>query len=181
MNRTKTIIGLAMLSLAFTVTAQTEPAPAPAPIVENSILSFLSSSNAFVASYAIADVSKKDFGAGIALGYKLTDYLATVMRWDYIEQRLWKPSISLQLQTTFKLFGGTIDATPLIYDGIATPLTGKGSFSPINIAGVGLAVGFPKSWHKSFLVPHGAFGTIEHWSGSGENSTQFRIGSYWNF
>lgn len=159
-----------------TVTNSVTP-PSTAPFLSSPIVDFLSHSNLMMAIYPIYDSKTHNFGGGIGFGYKLSDFLVTTLRFDEINGRIWSPSASIQLQLPIHVLG-KFDVIPLVYDGIATPLTGKNSFDPINIAGVGGAIEFHSThWY----VPAGIIADYERWTGGGMNDNQFRIGPFWKF
>lgn len=143
------------------------------------IVDFLSRSNLIVATYGIIDSTSKTGGGGIGLGYKLSDFVVPTLRFDYIGGRIWQPSGSLQLQVPVTI-AGKFTVIPFIFEGIATPLTGKGNknFDPVNIAGIGAALQLP---HSHWYNPAGVIGDFERWTGAGWNNNQIRAGVYWKF
>src|SRR5882757_3770262 len=79
-------------------------------------------SNFMFAVYGIAGVDFKKFGGGVAIAYKITDFVAPVARLDYYDGNLWMPSGSLQLQVPLKF--GSVKIIPFGFSGIATPVGG---------------------------------------------------------
>lgn len=150
------------------------------PFISSPIYDFLQKSNLIVATYGIVDTTSKHVGGGVALAYKLSEFIVPTIRMDAIDGKIWQPQMNLQIQAPVTLFG-KLTFIPFVFDGIATPVMGKGAqnFQPINIAGVGAAVQFPKS--DKWYVPSGAVGDFERWTGAGWNNNQIRAGVYWKF
>lgn len=169
---------LASLLLAGTLFAQsTNVSP---PILSSPIVDFLSRSNLIGAVYGIYDQTSHKGGGGVALAYKMNEFVVPTLRIDYINSTIWNPSISLQLQVPITILGKW-RAIPFAFDGLATVVSGKGkrNLEAENIAGVGLAIGFKSD--TSFYVPKGIVFDYERWTGSGFNDNQFRGGVYWKF
>lgn len=172
----------AALFIAFALTipvrAQVDT-NAPPPILSSPLVDFLSRSNLVVAPYFMYDTTSSKGGGGIALAYKLSDFIVPVFRVDGFEGTLWNMSASLQLQVPIHVLG-KFDATPFVFDGIATPFAGKGrnNLEPENIAGIGAAIGFHSSnpW-----IPKGIVADYERWTGAGFNDNQIRLGAFWKF
>ena len=164
------LIGLSLTTLSLpaqTVSTNT-------PVVDSPVFQFLasSSSNWFVAPYGIATTKASKYGGGLAIGYKLSDYVAPVMRLDYLDGTLWMPSASLQLQVPFTLFG-KVTTIPFTFAGIATPIAGAGTLngSAVGIYGAGAA--FRLTTKFDFV------GDIEKWSSF--PGQQIRFGVLYKF
>lgn len=144
------------------------------PIVDSPIFQFLSqsSTNWFVAPYGIATTTGNKYGAGIAVGYKLSDYVAPVMRLDDIDGTLWMPSASLQLQVPIIIMG-KVTVIPFSFAGIATPLAGAGNLngSAVGIFGAGAAFRLSSRFD--------VVGDVEKWSNF--PGQQIRFGFLYKF
>lgn len=175
MKKSVAVIGLVMVS-AFLGLAQTETntnAPVANPIVDSPIFGFLSQgTNWMIAPYGIANTTAGKYGGGVALAYKLSDFVAPMMRVDYYDGTIWMPSASLQLQAPITLFG-KVTVIPFAFSGIGTPLAGKGkdNGSAVGIFGAGLAA---RVSTKFDLVAD-----VEKWSGF--NGQQIRFGVLYKF
>jgi hypothetical protein len=157
------------------VVSVTNPPALSGPIVDAVQFISASSSNWFTVPYAIVSSDENKLGAGVAVGYKVNDFLAPVLRLDYFDGQVWMPSLSMQLQAPIKLFG-RLTAIPFAFAGVATPLSGKGNNNGTaqSILGGGLAVrldAFGSAWfwqHTDLVLD------VESWSGfSGQ---QIRVG-----
>lgn len=169
----KRYLSLLILAVGLNVMGQS------APILSSPIVDFLSRSNLIVATYGIYGTTSHEGGVGLGLGYKLSEFVVPTLRFDYIAGRIWQPSASLQLQVPVTI-AGRITVTPFIFEGIATPLTGKkgANFDPVNIAGLGAAFKLPAfRWY----TPSGLIWDYERWTGAGWNDNQIRFGAYWKF
>lgn len=168
----KLILLLAVSAVALTGKSQ---------ILSSPVWDYLQKSNVVVATYGIYGMKSHDYGVGIGVGYKLSEFVVPTIRFDYIGGRIWQPSASLQLQTPVQLFNKSITAIPFVFDGIATPITGKkdANFDPVNIAGLGVAIQFKQG--TAFYIPKGVIADYERWTGAGWNDNQVRAGMYWKF
>lgn len=97
-------------------------------------------SNFMFAAYGIASVDFDKFGGGVAVAYKVSDFVVPTVRLDYYDGNLWMPSGSLQLQVPLKF--GSVKVVPFGFTGIATPVAGHlvASGTAIGIFGMGAAV-----------------------------------------
>lgn len=141
------------------------------PVV--TVLDFLSQgSNWITVAYGTMNDKATKFGGGVAIGYKVSDFVAPTLRLDYYDGRVFMPSASLQLQVPFKLLG-KLTVIPFAISGIATPLTGKGGSdgSAVGIFGAGVAVEFTQKF--------GAIGDAEKWTGF--EGYQFRLGAFYKW
>jgi hypothetical protein len=160
-------------------------APAPAATVDSGtnspiisgpvtkLFEFLGQgSNWIVATYGIMSSDMEKFGGGVALAYKVTDFIAPVLRLDYYDETVWMPSGSLQLQAPF-VISGKVRITPFIFGGVATPLSGKGGENGEveGIFGVGLSASLSD---RISLVAD-----IEKWTNF--ESEQIRFGFLYKF
>lgn len=158
----------------------TNTPPADTGWWNNPIIGVLSNgSNWIVAPYAIYDTTTKEFGGGIGAGYKISDYVVTVIRLDAISDNLFVPSGSIQLQLPITLFGA-VKVTPFGFSGIATKLNGKsGNGDPIGIFGTGGAISFKAD--TQWYIPKGIIADYERWTGGGFNDDQIRFGLLFKF
>lgn len=147
--------------------------PPTIPEIPGRILDFLSAtaSNWYVAPYGIYSSDTETFGAGIGVGYAITPNVVTVMRMDYLNDEIWMPSGSVQLQAPILLMG-KVQVTPFAFGGIATPLSGRGddNRTAAGIAGAGMATRFKRV---------GLIYDIEYWSNF--SGPQHRFGLFWKF
>lgn len=148
---------------------------------ESPITSTLSQGTNYIgATYGIYDMKTKEFGGGIGVGYKINDYVVTVVRLDAISDHLFVPSGSIQLQVPMK-FLGRIEVTPFTFSGVATSLNGDdNNGEAIGIFGVGGAIKFGNN-ESAWYVPKGLIGDYEHWTGGGFNDDQVRFGVLFKF
>lgn len=129
-------------------------------------------SNWFAVPFGMVSTDNKQWGGGLALGYKLSDFVVPLMRIQGIEDvdkhsfNIWMPSLTVQLQAPIVLFG-KVTAIPLLYGGAGIPISGAGSINgdPVGILGAGLALKLSKKWD---LV-----GTYEHWTNFKANQILF--------
>ena len=138
------LIGLMTVLMAMGQDTNTVPAPIPveAPPQATSWLSFLSSgSNFMVAPYGIFSTGPRSVGGGVAVAYKISDYIAPAMRIDYLNSSFYQGSLSAQVQYPIH-FGSNITVVPFGLAGAATPFGGAGdnNLTPQGIAGVGAAL-----------------------------------------
>ncbi len=134
------------------------------------VLQFLTvGSNWIVAPYAIYDAGTKKTGGGVAGLYRVSDFVYTGLRLDYIGKELWMPSCQVQLQAPFRIMQ-KVEVIPFVTAGLATPLSGKGADngSAVGIFGAGLAMKVSKNV--------GVFYEVEEWTGFKGN--QHRGGVY---
>jgi hypothetical protein len=153
-------------------------APALPGAVSSALDFFSRGTNYFAAVYGI-DSQANGVGGGVAVGYKISDYVAPVMRLDYLDGTVWMPSASLQLQVPVPLFGKVL-VIPFSSAGIATPIAGKGkdNLSAVGIFTAGAAVRLdflPWSWAKKVDL----VGDVEKWSGF--EGLQYRAGVLYKF
>lgn len=136
------------------------------------VIEFLSAgTNYMFAPYGIITTDGK-VGGGIALAYKLSDFVVPTLRFDYLDKAVWMPSASVQLQAPL-VIGGKFTVIPFAFAGIATTVAGRGADNgdPVGIFGVGAAVRVAQHWD---LVAD-----YEKWSGfSGD---QIRFGVLYKF
>jgi hypothetical protein len=180
----KKFLSLLGVMLAITVNAQTNtvpdvstnlpPAPPSIPEIPGKIIDFLSvtASNWYVAPYGIYSSDTESFGAGIGAGYSITPNVVTVMRIDYLNDEIWMPSGSLQLQAPIRLLN-KLQVTPFAFGGIATPLSGRGddNRTAAGIAGAGFGARFND--HLGLIYD------VEYWSNF--SGPQHRFGVFWKF
>lgn len=94
--------------------------------------------NLIIAPYGISSTDFKKFGAGLAVGYKLSDNVVPTLRIDYYDGKLWMPSGNLQLQTRLKL--GPFDLYPFVFTGVAVPINSGTSAAVVGMVGTGAAL-----------------------------------------
>lgn len=174
-----------------TNTAPTLEAPAAAAVDTNAppadsggwwnspVLGFLQNgSNWIAATYGIYDTTSKEFGGGVGVGYKISEYVVTVVRLDFIADRVFVPSGSLQLQLPINI--GRFKLTPFGFSAIATSLNSDlSSGEPVGIFGAGGALTF--NTDSQWYVPKGLIADFEHWTGGGFNDDQIRFGVLFKF
>lgn len=137
------------------------------------ILDFLSQgSNWMAAAYGTMNDKADKFGGGVALAYKVSDFIAPTMRLDYFDGKVWMPSASVQLQVPVTILG-KVTVIPFALTGIATPISGKGTDngSAVGIFGAGMAVRLGS--HFDLLAD------TEKWTGF--DGYQFRFGGLYKF
>lgn len=178
----KKILSLLAAMICFAGYSQTNTPPPETstnqppliPEVPGIILGFLSNtaSNWYVAPYGIYSSDTETFGAGIGVGYSLSPYVVTVLRMDYINDNIWMPSGSVQLQAPVRLMN-KVTAVPFGFGGLATPISGRGedNTTAAGIAGAGIGV----RWTDHL----GLIYDIEYWSNF--SGPQHRFGIYWKF
>lgn len=85
------------------------------------------------------DTSK--FGGGLAVGYRINDYLVPFVRIGYIDKNVTTVSATAQLQLPVTLFG-KVTAIPLTYAGTGTSVSGKGGRNGdvVGILGAGAGI-----------------------------------------
>lgn len=131
-----------------------------------------SGSNWMVATYGIYDMGTKEVGGGIGAGYRLSEFFIPTMRVDYLADRVWMPSASIQLQAPLRLMG-KLDLVPFVFSGIATPISGRDedNWDIQGIFGIGAAIRINEHWD--------IIGDYEKWGGfEGE---QIRAGILYKF
>jgi hypothetical protein len=152
------------------------PGPISAPVLSGpaaSIVDFLTSaSNIMVAPYGIASSDMKKFGAGLGIGFRVSEFVVPTLRLDYFDGTIWMPSASLQLQAPLKILGKWT-VIPFAFGGLATPLSGKGvdNGSAVGIVGIGAAIRFGEKWDL--------IGDYEKWTGF--STDQIRVGFVYKF
>jgi hypothetical protein len=128
-------------------------------------------SNFMIAPYGIVSTDGKT-GGGLAIAYKLSDFVVPTMRLDYYDHEVWMPSASLQLQAPLTL-AGKLTVIPFAFSGIATAVAGRGAENGtvVGIFGAGGAV------RLSTTVDLVA--DYEHWTGF--KGDQIRFGVLFKF
>lgn len=131
--------------------------------------------NWFVVPFATYDTTAKDFGGGLALGYKLSDYVAPVMRFDYIHGGAYSAQADMQLQLPVTLFN-KVTLVPFGFAGVATCFAGAGSGNgeAVGVLGAGGALKLSSKWD--------VVADYEVWSGGPFHSNnQIRFGVLFKF
>ena len=141
---------------------------APEPVQR--VLAFLAQgSNWIVAPYGIYDMTTKSAGGGVALAYKVSDFVLPTLRLDYINGDVFMPSGTVQLQMPIKVTTN-IWLTPFLFGGVATAVTGSGADgTAIGIFGLGGDIRITEHF--------GILGDWEKWS----SHEQLRFGFHWKF
>lgn len=184
LNRILLVIGLtavAMGTFGQEVPPTTPPTPPPLgdppPLFTGparQAFDFLTanSTNWMVVPYGIVSSKFDKYGAGIAVAYKLSEFVAPALRLDYYNGRVWMPSASLQLQAPVRIMN-KFELIPFAFSGLATPITGKGqeNGSAVGLFGAGAAVRIGKKWD--------IIGDVEKWSGF--EGLQYRMGVVFKF
>jgi hypothetical protein len=160
------LLALALLAPAVFAQTNTVPKTNPPPTgiwadITGAFSGIGSASNWIVAPYGIYDTKTKTAGGGLAGVYNVTPYFASVIRMDYINKEIWRPSGSIELQVPVKFSGFTV--TPFVFTGLAVPLGGTGADngSATLITGTGAAVTLKKN--KLYAI-----GDYEWWNDHGQ-------------
>lgn len=182
----KKLIAIALLAvgLAFTGNSQTNNPP----FVWSPVFDMIGKSNLVAGTFATYDSTDKSWGGGVFLGYKLTEMLVPLFRFDYVRQDAYAVSGNLQLQLPIDIGKseahpeGVVRLTPLTFAGLATSWNNKDNSNdgnPIGIFGAGFAISF--NGDHSWFIPSGIAADWEHWTGGGFNDDQYRFGPFWKF
>lgn len=170
----KKLLALSALVLSgFFCSAQTNT---NAPVITGpitNVFNFLGQGSNFMsAAYGIVSTDGEKTGAGVALAYKINDWIAPVIRIDYYDREIWMPSGSLQFQAPITI-SGKVTVTPFAFGGVATPLNQDSSnhASVEGIFGIGAAV----SLGRRFSI----VADIEKWTGF--EAEQLRFGVVYKF
>lgn len=125
--------------------------------------------NWWICPFATYSETGKDFGGGLAIGYNLSQFVAPVLRIDYLRGSCYSMQGDLQLQVPVKLFG-KVEVVPFGFAGAATALSDAGGHEGelIGVFGVGAAVRLSKHFDVAF--------DWEMWSGG-----QFDADHQWRF
>lgn len=166
---------LILTALLYVCPARAQVTNTNPPVITGPIADFISfattagATNWMIAPYGIYDAGSKTGGGGIALAYKLSDFVVPTMRLDYVNREIWMPSGTLQLQAPVTFFG-KVTVIPFVFGGIATPIAGKGADngSAVGMFGTGGAIRLSS---RLDLV-----GDVEKWSGGGFTGLQYRGG-----
>ena len=149
----KTLFGTVLLSaiLSFSLTSRAENTnlisldiSTNTPVLTGAgaeLIQFLgTASNIMVAPYGTYSSEGKG-GGGIALAYEVGNFIAPMLRFDYLDKEITMPSASVQLPAPITI-AGKLTVIPFGFTGVATPLSGKGNDngSVQGIFGAGLAV-----------------------------------------
>lgn len=149
MKKFLSFIGVAALLLATIIPLKAQVDTNAPPLPGWKWIQFLSATNtswaaAVAPSYApdLKDSNGRDaqWGAGVLVGYWVSPYVLTAMRFDYLGNSFFSVEGSATAQAPMKLFN-TVTVSPFATTGIATPLSGAGSENgtPIWIAGAGIS------------------------------------------
>lgn len=111
----------------------------------------------------LLDSQGKDasWGGGVAALYPLTDYLRGGFRMQYFAGEWFMPSVNVQLQSSYYLFGTKASWTPFVFTGLASPIGGSQENGDVGaLYGIGLSVKVPINERWSV----GGGYAIENWS-----------------
>jgi len=175
----KSLLAIALLLLALTpAKAQTNSTPVYSPIIE-----FLSvGSNYVVVPYGVYDLTTDKIGGGLAIGYRLSEYVVPTLRLEAIDGEVFMPQANLTLQVPLHLLqsearpNGLLTLTPLIYAGAATRLNSANDGTAIGVFGIGASVTLPSG---QWYVPDYLLGAYEHWTGGGLDNERVLLGIGW--
>lgn len=148
----KTLLGIiaGFLFLSLNVSAQTNTNTAP-----GNLWDFVTTgTNYFAVPFTTYSVNDHSFGGGIALGYRITEIVAPVIRLDYFNSKLYNVSLTANLQPPRSLFG-KFPVTPFVIAGAATPISGGGEDNGtfVSVVGGGLIAHFD-TLGSSWLAKH---------------------------
>lgn len=150
-----------------------------APVKQENLWDFLTTgSNYFAVPFTTYSVNDHSFGGGIALGYKITEIIAPILRVDYFNSEFWNVSLTANLQAPRSLLG-KIPIVPFAIAGAATPISGAGGDNGtfVSVVGGGVVlhldwVGSAGFWKKAWLAAD-----YEKWLGLPANQEdQIRFG-----
>lgn len=101
-------------------------------------------SNYIVVPYGAMQLKEDKFGGGLAIGYRLSDYVVPFLRLDEFDGNLTMPSGTIQLQLPVRIMNA-VTLTPLVYSGVGTCLAGNaannGQISGVFGAGAAVRLG----------------------------------------
>jgi hypothetical protein len=180
MNQTKKLLScislLALLALPALSQTNTPPITNPPVTVQviGQLETFLSGAgtNLFVVPYGIYSSGEKSAGGGIALAYKLSDYVVPAFRIDYLNKEFYQGSITTQLQLPIKF--SLFNLYPFGLAGASVPFSGAGGNNGTvqGVAGLGLAINFNGT---GWIARHiDLVGDWEQWSSI--RGDQYRFG-----
>lgn len=150
-----------------------------APTVTNAttIIDYVTAgSNYFAVPFATYSIGDHSFGGGVAIGYKITDVVAPMVRFEEFAKDWWNVSAQATLQPPRQLFG-KFPVIPFAVAGVGTPMSGDESGKLISIVGGGLVFNldfFGDAW----LLKHSWLAAdYEYWAGMPDRQTdQIRFG-----
>lgn len=102
-----------------------------------------------------------EWGGGLAVLYPLNNYLRGGFRCQYFAGEFFLPSVNMQLQSSYNLFGSKAVWTPMLGVGVAMPLAGSaqnGDIGTLYLAGLSIKYPITDKWEI------GAGYAIETWS-----------------
>lgn len=173
MKKLIAVIGIT-ISLVMPAKAQDTNLPSGWGPAVDGVLNLLSQgSNFIVAPYGIMWQSDKGnkFGGGVALAYKMSDFVVPSIRLDYLDGKVFMPSANLTLQAPITL--NKFVLVPFMFTGLATPLSGRQdeNGTAVGIFGIGIAARVAAHW--DILADY------EKWTGYSGN--QYRFGIAYKF
>ncbi len=136
---------IALLALATSAFAQTNTnnvIPPPPVQAFNAALTFIaSSSNLMIAPYGIYSSGTHGGGAGLALAYRINDYVAPVLRFETLNHQFYQGSFSTQVGLPITI-ASNWTIVPFGLGGLALPIGGAGGKDGTiqGIAGIGVAL-----------------------------------------
>lgn len=117
--------------------------PPPVVTLSGKVLGFLSQgSNFLIAPYGIYSTGTKSAGGGVAVAYKVNDFVLPTIRLDYLDKNFYQGDFTTQLQYPITLSQSNLTVIPFVLGGVATPFGGAGSANTTvqGIAGLGMAL-----------------------------------------
>jgi len=111
----------------------------------------------------LLDAQGKDasWGGGLAALYPLTDYIRGGFRMQYFAGEWFMPSVNVQLQSSYHLFGSRASWTPFVFTGLASPIGGSADNGTVGaLYGLGASVKIPLTEKWSVGLGY----AIENWS-----------------
>lgn len=136
------------------------------------LFEFIQQTNLVVVAYSIIDTTSDNIGAGVGIGYKVSDFVVPTLRLDAIDDNLFVPSGNLQLQFPIKI-AGKYEAVPFVFQALGTSFNGDNDGEAVSLTGIGMIV---KIKANKWYIPDYLLGDYEHWTGGGFNNNQVRLG-----
>jgi hypothetical protein len=132
-------------------------------------------SNWMVAPFGIYSTTSKEWGGGLAVGYKLSEFVVPVLRLDYLAGDIWMPSANLQLQVPVTIMG-KFTLIPFTFAGVATTIAGGGADNGTAVGMLGIGGAVRLSSHVDLV------GDYELWNGGHFHAdNQIRFGVLYKF
>lgn len=175
----KLILATVLALLTFASSAQTNTNNAPVisgPAADAwAFITTAGVTNWMIAPYAIYSTTSKEFGGGLGVGYRLSDFVVPTLRVDYLNKEIWMPSANLQLQVPVTILG-KVTVIPFTFAGVATTVSGGGTDNGAAVGMLGVGGAIRLSTHFDVI------GDYELWNGGPFRSdNQIRFGFVWKF